>query len=428
MNQFAAATMETVAALACRETRDWTCRWENGSTATVQLRDGEWSLWGHTYHLRDETPISFVWSDGTVQTVEEWDGHTITWTTTNVAYPRIYWDAVAAPPSGSRAPSRTTQALRAPRPDLCACWIPCCPCICMPSLDGFLKPRMLSWQDEWPTPTPYPVLRERLDALGGDAVSGADAPLWTFHKVEEAENSTNGGDYPDVASRFAARPSAWRGGDPVDAEDAVAMDRTFAATSLTASDARDGVAKLNARMDAWNCESEGLFAVGCSPCTLCGSMTLAFWYDAMRAADLARAIDELNVEAAGIAVWGFAVVDGADEGTSEVAIALGARALPEFDASVATVAGVELHVDGVEAVGVEPDAAGIALSESASNCPPIVAGTVVAPGRPAVAGTALAPGATVAATPVVVGSVVRSASAVRRVLSRSLSDVSTRSR
>ena len=45
-------------------------------------------------------------------------------------------------------------------------------------------------------------------------------------------------------------------------------------------------------------------------------MTLAFWYDAMRAADLARAIDELNVEAAGIAVWGFAVVDGADEGTS----------------------------------------------------------------------------------------------------------------
>ena len=160
-----AATMERVAALACRETRQWTCRWENGSTATVQLRDGAWTLWGHSYRLRDETPISFVWSDGTVQTVEEWDGHTITWTTTNAAYPRIYWDAVAAPPSGSRAPSRTTQALRAPRPDLCACWIPCCPCICMPSLDGFLKPRMLSWQDEWPTPTPYPVLRERLDAL-----------------------------------------------------------------------------------------------------------------------------------------------------------------------------------------------------------------------------------------------------------------------
>ena len=103
MNQFAAATMETVAALACRETREWTCRWENGSTATVQLRDGEWSLWGHTYHLRDETPISFVWSDGTVQTVEEWDGHTITWTTTNAAYPHIYWDAVVAPTSGSRA-------------------------------------------------------------------------------------------------------------------------------------------------------------------------------------------------------------------------------------------------------------------------------------------------------------------------------------
>ena len=69
----------------------------------MQLRDGEWSLFGHTYRLRDEVPISFAWSDGTVQTVQEWDGHTITWTTTNAAYPHIYWDAVVAPTSGSRA-------------------------------------------------------------------------------------------------------------------------------------------------------------------------------------------------------------------------------------------------------------------------------------------------------------------------------------
>ena len=30
----------------------------------ARLRDGEWSLWGHTYRLRDEAPISFAWSDG----------------------------------------------------------------------------------------------------------------------------------------------------------------------------------------------------------------------------------------------------------------------------------------------------------------------------------------------------------------------------
>ena len=299
----------------------------------------------------------------------------------------------------------------------------------MPSLDGFLKPRMLSWQDEWPAPTPYPVLRQRFEALG----DGADSPLWTFHRDAEGESSLNHGDYPDVYSHFAERPSVWHGGgDELPAADApehaTAMDRTFAASSVSASAARDGVARLNARMEAWKWENEGVFAFCCAPCTACGSFTIAFWYDALRAAALARAIDELNAEAAGHAVWGFAVVNG-DDGKNEVAIALGARPLPQLDANVATVAGVELNLEGIEAVDVEPDTTGIAVSADAPRSPiAVVPGTVIAPRAPvaSVDGTVVAPGATSTSTPVVVGSVVRSAAAAHRSLSRSISDLGAR--
>ncbi len=43
---------------------------------------------------RGRSPVSFTWHDGTVQTVEGWDGRTITWTTTHPSYPRIYWDVI----------------------------------------------------------------------------------------------------------------------------------------------------------------------------------------------------------------------------------------------------------------------------------------------------------------------------------------------
>ena len=69
-------------------------RWESGSTALVTLCDGSWSLFGDHYQLRDTTPVSLEWADGTVQTVESWDGRTVTWTTTRADFARIFWDVV----------------------------------------------------------------------------------------------------------------------------------------------------------------------------------------------------------------------------------------------------------------------------------------------------------------------------------------------
>ncbi len=78
------------------DSRSWTCRWEDGrweDGKRMELRDGKWVINGENYQLRSTSPVSFTWpSDGTLQTVAGWDGRTVTWSTTNPSYPRIYWD------------------------------------------------------------------------------------------------------------------------------------------------------------------------------------------------------------------------------------------------------------------------------------------------------------------------------------------------
>ena len=56
---------------------------------------------GHSDQLRDTSPISFTWPDGTIQSLSDWgvsredgDGNIrtcATWETTNPKYPTIYW-------------------------------------------------------------------------------------------------------------------------------------------------------------------------------------------------------------------------------------------------------------------------------------------------------------------------------------------------
>ena len=62
--------------------------------ADVNVVNGQFSTGGHLYTLRNTDPVSFVWADGTVQTLEKFEDRTITWKTTNSGYPTIFWDLV----------------------------------------------------------------------------------------------------------------------------------------------------------------------------------------------------------------------------------------------------------------------------------------------------------------------------------------------
>ena len=72
----------------------WTVRHEDGSTASITLAGGGWT--GHDgwqYQLAGQgSTVSFRWSDGTLQTLAEWDGSAATWSTSHPSYPRIVWE------------------------------------------------------------------------------------------------------------------------------------------------------------------------------------------------------------------------------------------------------------------------------------------------------------------------------------------------
>ena len=93
----AAEQAKDAAPFSHKDSRLWQIRWENGQTAQAQLADGQLSMHGSMYQLLPTTPISFVWGDGTVQSVESAtlgeDGRTtIVWTTTQgAALGKITW-------------------------------------------------------------------------------------------------------------------------------------------------------------------------------------------------------------------------------------------------------------------------------------------------------------------------------------------------
>mmetsp|Transcript_12626 Transcript_12626/g.25414 ORF Transcript_12626/g.25414 Transcript_12626/m.25414 type:complete len:228 (-) Transcript_12626:237-920(-) len=64
------------------DSRTWTARWPNGQAAQLHLSNGSWTLFGQQYQLTPTSPVSFTWDDGTVQSVESWDGRTIMWMVT----------------------------------------------------------------------------------------------------------------------------------------------------------------------------------------------------------------------------------------------------------------------------------------------------------------------------------------------------------
>jgi len=69
----------------------WSVKWENGTHAPIKVQGGRWSLYDTDYQILDTTPVSFMWPDGTKQTVESFDGKVIVWSTTHLSYPRIQW-------------------------------------------------------------------------------------------------------------------------------------------------------------------------------------------------------------------------------------------------------------------------------------------------------------------------------------------------
>lgn len=73
---------------------NWTVRWEDERWEHITLEHGRFTIFGETYELRHTSPPSFLWSDGTEQTMHAFDGNTITWTTDHPRYTTIYWDQV----------------------------------------------------------------------------------------------------------------------------------------------------------------------------------------------------------------------------------------------------------------------------------------------------------------------------------------------
>ena len=71
----------------------WQIRWLSGETQNVDVdQRGRFQVYGDMYQLRQTSPASFVWADGTVQTVERFNGDTIVWRTTHADYRHIFWD------------------------------------------------------------------------------------------------------------------------------------------------------------------------------------------------------------------------------------------------------------------------------------------------------------------------------------------------
>lgn len=80
------------------DSRQWTVRYEDGTTTTLQLDDGRFCLYGYDYTLKDTNPLTYTWKDGSTQTLKSWDGATAVWVTNHKDYPIIYW-MLNKPPS-----------------------------------------------------------------------------------------------------------------------------------------------------------------------------------------------------------------------------------------------------------------------------------------------------------------------------------------
>ena len=94
----------------------WTVRWASGATEPITLRDGCFSVYGEDYEIEVAGGrYFFEWGDGTVQTLLAFDGRTITWSTTNPDYPRIWWDR-REPDVDGVGPGGASEDRNRPRP------------------------------------------------------------------------------------------------------------------------------------------------------------------------------------------------------------------------------------------------------------------------------------------------------------------------
>jgi len=58
----------------------------------IQLRCGKWrDRSGHHYQLRSTDPVSFLWSDGTIQSLHTAIDNHLVWRTTSTDFPEIHW-------------------------------------------------------------------------------------------------------------------------------------------------------------------------------------------------------------------------------------------------------------------------------------------------------------------------------------------------
>ena len=85
---------------------DWTCVWENGTSACMTVAQHAWTIFDADYALvvpsaadaADGAKTYFDWADGTRQTLhtDEYDEglgfRVVVWTTTHADYPTIRWE------------------------------------------------------------------------------------------------------------------------------------------------------------------------------------------------------------------------------------------------------------------------------------------------------------------------------------------------
>jgi len=86
----------------------WMVQWDGESPARPARRpitviEGYYELLGGAYQMEDTQPITIQWADGSVQTFVSFDGTTVTWSTTNLDYPMMFWERRETLPKSSKA-------------------------------------------------------------------------------------------------------------------------------------------------------------------------------------------------------------------------------------------------------------------------------------------------------------------------------------
>jgi len=83
----------------------WMVRWdrEGPGQRPITLIEGYYELLGGAYQMEDTQPVTIQWADGTVQTFVSFDGTTVSWSTTHVSYPMMFWERRENLPKSSRA-------------------------------------------------------------------------------------------------------------------------------------------------------------------------------------------------------------------------------------------------------------------------------------------------------------------------------------